>query len=143
MGMVFFSFFPHFSRSFRLSGVERQFSEPSMAKSSSPSRAPAQFHSQHLLTYTKSLKDRVDNHNHKHNHNHNHNNHNHNLNNTAATTSTTTTTTSTTQHQQHNNNSTTTRTHQQEHNNNTTTAQQQQHRGGRYLDFRGKLAMLV
>ena len=33
----------HFSRSSRSSGVERHFSEPSMVKSSLPSRAPAQF----------------------------------------------------------------------------------------------------
>ena len=39
----FSPFLGHFSRSSRLSGVERQFSEPSMAKSSLPSRAPAQF----------------------------------------------------------------------------------------------------
>ena len=40
---VFFLVFPHFSRSSRSSGVQRQFSEPSMIKSSLPSRAPAQF----------------------------------------------------------------------------------------------------
>ena len=34
--------FPHFSRASRMSGDERQFSEPSMVKRSSPSRAPAQ-----------------------------------------------------------------------------------------------------
>ena len=48
--MVCLRFFPHFSSSSRSSGVERQFSEPSMVKSSLPSRAPAQFHSQHLST---------------------------------------------------------------------------------------------
>ena len=40
----------HFSRSSRSSGVERHFSEPSMAKSSLPSTAPAQFHPQSLST---------------------------------------------------------------------------------------------
>ena len=34
----------HFSRSSRSSGVERHFSEPSMVKSSLPSRVPARFH---------------------------------------------------------------------------------------------------
>ena len=36
----FLALFCHFSRSSRSSGVERQFSEPSMVKSSLPSRAP-------------------------------------------------------------------------------------------------------
>ena len=40
----------HFSRSSRSPGVQRQFSEPSMVKSSLPSRARAQFHPQRLLT---------------------------------------------------------------------------------------------
>ena len=39
---VFWTFLGHFSRSSRSSGVERQFSEPSMTKSSSLSRALAQ-----------------------------------------------------------------------------------------------------
>ena len=60
-------FLGHFSRSSRLSGVERQFSEPSMAKSSLPSRVPAQFHSQHLSTWTFRLKDRVENNNNNNN----------------------------------------------------------------------------
>ena len=41
-GRVFSTVLTHFSRSSRSSGVDRQFSEPSMAKSSLPSRAPAQ-----------------------------------------------------------------------------------------------------
>ena len=39
---VFSAGLTHFSRSSRSSGVERQFSEPSMVKSSLPSRAPTQ-----------------------------------------------------------------------------------------------------
>ena len=41
-GMVFRCEMRHFSRPSRSSGVDRQFSEPSMTKSSLPSRAPAQ-----------------------------------------------------------------------------------------------------
>ena len=45
VGMAAMRGWPFFAL-LQLSGVERQFSEPSMVKSSLPSRAPAQFHSQ-------------------------------------------------------------------------------------------------
>ena len=50
--VFFLAVLTHFSHSSRWSGVECHFLEPSMAKSSSPSRAPAQFHAQSLLTQT-------------------------------------------------------------------------------------------
>ena len=54
MGMAAVKGFSRFVRFFRgppgCPGVKRQFSEPSTTKSSSLSRAPAQFHAQHLST---------------------------------------------------------------------------------------------
>ena len=52
MDGFFFADFPHFSRSCGYAGVERQFSEPSMAKSSSLSRAPAQLVRSSMLALT-------------------------------------------------------------------------------------------
>ena len=60
---VFCRFFRIFRAPPGCPGVERQFLETSMAKSSLPSRAPPQFHAQHLSTWKFCLQDRVKNNN--------------------------------------------------------------------------------